>query len=67
MGNLSGTWKIKRVGRRERSNGVVFQGRNKKLLLSNSYYQDLILLLIHLRKYLNLFISVLKYNLKNPG
>lgn len=50
MGNLSGTWKIKGVGRRERSNGVVRQGRNKKLLLSNSYYQDLILLLIHLRK-----------------
>jgi len=67
MGNLSGTWKIERVGRRERSNGVVFQGRNKKLLLPNSYYQDLILLLIYLSKYLNLFISVLKYSLKKPG
>lgn len=67
MGNLSGTWKIEAVGRRERSNGVVFHGRNKKLLLSNSYYQDLILLLIYLSKYLNLFISVLKHTLKSLG
>lgn len=67
MGNLSGTWKIEGVGRRERSTGVVFQGGNKKLLLSNSCYQDLILLLIYLSKYLNLFISILKYSLKKPG
>lgn len=62
MGNLSGTWKIEGVGRGERSNGVVFQGRNKKPLLSNSYYQDLILSLIYLGKYLHFFISVLKYS-----
>lgn len=56
MGDLNGTWKIKGLGRKERSNGVVFHSRNKKLLLSNSCYQDLILLFTYLKKYLNLCI-----------